>query len=120
MCSRASLSVTELRRAVSCRPRPPFGRLHGAFTLAAAIGILALAPGCALMPAAAPTALEVENANAPTTPFNQIIVLDIDDAVVSALAAVRPEGFAGRFSAKAPAADLRLAVGDTLQISVIE
>jgi len=70
------------------------------------------------MPAAAPTALEVENT--PTAPFNQIVVLDIDDAVVSALAAVGAEGFAGRFSAKAPPADLRIAVGDTLQISVIE
>jgi len=96
----------------------PFGNLRGAFRLAAAMGILALAPGCSVMPAAAPTALEVENA--PTAPFNQIVVLDIDDAVVSALAAVRAEGFAGRFSARAPAADLKIAVGDTLQISVIE
>ena len=70
------------------------------------------------MPAAAPTALEVENAA--THPFNQIIVLDIDNSVISALAAVHPEGFAGRFSGRAPAADLRIAVGDTLQISVIE
>ena len=70
------------------------------------------------MPAAAPTALEVENAT--THPFNDIVVLDIDDPVISALAAVRPEGFAGRFSSRAPAADLRIAVGDSLQISVLE
>ena len=120
MRSRASLSVTELQRAGSHWPRPPFRSPRGAFALAAVIGVLTLAPGCALMPAAAPTALEVENANAPTTPFNQIVVLDIDDAVVSALAVVRTNGFAGRFSAKAPPADLRIAVGDTLQISVIE
>ncbi len=72
------------------------------------------------MPAAAPTALEVENENTSSGPFDRIIVLDIDDAIVSTLSALRPEGFAGRFSAKAPPADLRIAVGDTLQISVIE
>ncbi len=70
------------------------------------------------MPAAAPTATEVENVA--TNALNEIIVLDIDDAVISALASVRPEGFAGRFSSKAPPADLRIAVGDTLQISMIE
>jgi polysaccharide export outer membrane protein len=80
--------------------------------------MLAFTPGCALMPAAAPTALEVENTGA--EPFNQIAVFDINDEVISALIAVRPEGFAGRFSNKAPAADLRIAVGDTVQISVIE
>jgi len=86
----------------------------------AATGILLLASGCALMPAGAPTALEVENETAPTASFDQIIVLDIDDAVVSTLSSLRLEGFAGRFSAKAPPAELRIAVGDTLQISVIE
>ncbi len=118
MLSRGSESVSVLRRSDSGWPHPPLKNLRSAFMLAAAMGILALAPGCALMPASAPTALEVENAN--TAPFSQILVLDIDDAVVSALAAVRPEGFAGRFSGKAPAADLRIAVGDSLQISVIE
>ena len=99
-------------------PFLPFKNGRGAFTLAAIIGILVLAPGCALMPAEAPTALEVENAGKEATmPF---AVVNIDRQVVSALGAARREGFAGRFSSKAPPADLRLAVGDTLQISVIE
>ena len=118
MRSRALLSVFELQRGGSSWPHAPFGRLRGAVTLAAAMAVLAFAPGCALMPAAAPTALEVENAS--THPFNDIIVLDIDDSVISALAAVRSEGFAGRFSSRAPAADLKIAVGDSLQISVLE
>ena len=118
MRSRASLSATELHRSSAGGPRLLFESLRGAFTLAAATGILALTAGCSVMPAAAPTALEVENVA--TNPLNQITVLDIDNSVISALAAVRPEGFAGQFSSKAPPADLRIAVGDTLQISVIE
>jgi polysaccharide export outer membrane protein len=92
--------------------------LRAAIMAATAAGILTLAAGCALMPAGAPTALEVENTG--PSLVNQIAVFDIDEEVIAALVAVRPEGFAGRFSSKAPAADLRIAVGDTLQISVIE
>ena len=99
-------------------PSLPFKSARGAFILTVAMGILALAPGCALMPAEAPTALEVENAGKDAvSPF---AVVNIDRRVVSALAATRREGFAGRFSSRAPPADLRIAVGDTLQISVIE
>ena len=118
MRSRVSLSATKLRRSIAGRPRPLFASLRVAFTLAVATGILALTSGCSTMPAAAPTALEVENVA--TNPLNQITVLDIDNSIISALAAVRPEGFAGQFSSRAPRADLRIAVGDTLQISVIE
>ena len=122
MRSSALLFATELRGAGWCRPRSLIGRLRCASVLAAAAGIALFASGCSLMPAAAPTALEVESENesASASPLDRIVVLDIDDAIVSTLSAVRPEGFAGRFSAKAPPADLRIAVGDTLQVSVIE
>jgi hypothetical protein len=36
------------------------------------------------------------------------------------LSKVHREGFAGKFQSKAPAATLRIAVGDTLQMAVIE
>lgn len=102
----------------SRRPLAGLARARGAWTAAAAVAILALTPGCAMMPAAAPTALEVENAGKEAA--GEIAVVNIDRQVVAALGAIRHEGFAGRFSSRAPAADLRIAVGDTLQVSVIE
>src|ERR1700722_7165053 len=76
------------------------------------------ASGCALMPAAAPTVSEIQDANrSPTANFE---VVDIDDGVVATLARIRPEGFARQFRSKPQPADLRISVGDTLAINVIE
>jgi polysaccharide export outer membrane protein len=74
-------------------------------------------PGCGELPAGAPTALEIMNS--PNT-TNGIYVFDLDKKVIDALASVRQDTFVGRFANAAPAADLRIAVGDTLQIQVIE
>ena len=70
------------------------------------------------MPAAAPTVSEIQDANrSPTANFE---VVDIDDGVVATLARIRPEGFARQFRSKPQPADLRISVGDTLAINVIE
>lgn len=97
----------------------PFsGRLktltYGFAVVAAALAL----PGCAVLPGSAPTAGEIENAA--DNASNGIFVFDLDQSVISALATTRQDSFVGRFASKAPAADLRIAVGDTLQIAVID
>jgi polysaccharide export outer membrane protein len=54
------------------------------------------------------------------TPGKGFVVVDIDNAVVSAVSKRRLEGFRGNFISKAPAADLRIAVGDVLQVAIVE
>lgn len=96
------------------RPRPK----AAAYGLTAAIAAALLLPGCAELPASAPTAGEIEYASGNAT--NGIFIFDLDKNVIGALAATHRDNFGGRFTSKAPAADLRIAVGDTLQIAVIE
>ncbi len=91
------------------------GRLRA---LAVAASALLLMPGCAELPAAAPTAAEIMNNSAYAD--NGVAVFDLDAQVISALANARREGFAQRFTSKAPPAELPIAIGDTLQFSVIE
>ena len=85
--------------------------------VAAIVAALSL-PGCAVLPAAAPTAGEIEGVA--NNAAAGIFVFDLDQDVINALASTRQDSFVGRFTSKAPAADLRIAVGDTLQIAVID
>lgn len=85
----------------------------------AATGLALASSGCAILPAAGPTVSEVEHGANGDVAAN-FVVLDVDEAVVSALAKAGREGFGAGFSSKAGAADLRIAVGDVLQITLIE
>jgi polysaccharide export outer membrane protein len=97
----------------------PFSGRLKTLTCGFALVAAALAlPGCAVLPASAPTAGEIENAA--DNASNGIFVFDLDQSVIAALATTRQDSFVGRFANKAPAADLRIAVGDTLQIAVID
>ena len=50
----------------------------------------------------------------------QFVIVDVDKSVVAALQNKESDGFAGKFESKAPPASLRIAVGDVLQIGVVE
>lgn len=82
-----------------------------------AITLALMVAGCTALPAAAPTITEVEHPFDPGYPF---VLVNLNDTVVSALSQVRQDGFIGKFQSKAPPANLRIAVGDTLQIGIIE
>src|SRR3984893_10314012 len=77
------------------------------------------ATGCSILPASGPTVAEVENTSK-SDPSQGFVVVDIDAAVASAVSQVRQEGFGGNFKSNAPAANLRIAVGDVMQITIIE
>ncbi len=78
-----------------------------------------MATGCSILPASGPTVRQVESSST-SDPSDGFVVVDIDDAVVSALAKGGQEGFAGAFAGNAVAANLYVAVGDVLQIAIIE
>jgi polysaccharide export outer membrane protein len=78
-----------------------------------------LASGCSILPASGPTASQAESSSA-SDPSQGFVIVDIDDAVAAAAAKVRQDGFGGNFKSSAHAADLRIAVGDVLQIAIIE
>ena len=95
-------------------------RLIGGLGICALMLLLA---GCTSLPAAAPTPAEVETPTAAQCGVDcsdGFIVVDVNSAVVSALTRERIDGLAGKFESRRPAADLRIAVGDTLQIAIIE
>lgn len=75
--------------------------------------------GCSILPAAGPTALEVERAPA-GAPGDGFVIVNVDDEVVNALARRGPQGFPGNFMNRAGSANLQIAVGDILQIAVLE
>ena len=77
------------------------------------------ATGCSILPASGPTVAEVENSSK-SDPSQGFVVVDIDAAVASAVSQVRQDGFGGNFKSNAPAANLRIAVGDVMQITIIE
>ena len=85
--------------------------------LCALVSALALS-GCSSLPESAPTSGEVEASS--NSAVSGIYIFDLNRSVISALAQSPDKGFAGRFTSQAPAADLRIATGDVLQISVIE
>ena len=85
--------------------------------LCALAAALALA-GCSSLPESAPTAGEVEASG--NTSATGIYVFDLDRSVIAALGHSPDKGFSGRFGTQAPAADLRIATGDVLQVSVLE
>ncbi len=79
--------------------------------------------GCALLPASAPTVAEVvakSQAGASYSDAKEFLVVDLDKSVVSTAARLRSQGFYGTFKDHGPPPELRIAVGDLLQISVIE
>src|ERR1700730_16985845 len=87
------------------------------------------ATGCSILPASGPTVAEVENSSKSDPsqgfvvvddPSQGFVVVDIDAAVASAVSQVRQDGFGGNFKSNAPAANLRIAVGDVMQITIIE
>ena len=90
-------------------------RLKTGTLLAAALAL----SGCSVLPAAGPTARQVEG-SAPGRNNSEFVVLNIDDAVVSALSRVSPGLLSGSFQNRRPSADLRIGAGDTLQISIWE
>ena len=87
---------------------------------AAAVAMIAGLAGCAALPASAPTSSEVLASSATAEVNGDFVVIDVTRKVADALAVSRQDGFGGKFQSKAPAADLRIAVGDTLQIGVLE
>jgi len=89
------------------------------FERAVVVLIALFLSACGELPAIGPTVGEVEQngASLSTDPF---IVVDVDANVVRTLDSLKPIGFAGRLENRAPRPDLRIAVGDTLQISVLE
>ena len=90
--------------------------LGGSAVLAIALGL----GGCGAMPASAPTSSEVVGSSATAEANGDFVVIDVDRKVANALSRTYQQGFAGKFQSKAPPADLRIAVGDTLQIGVLE
>jgi polysaccharide export outer membrane protein len=87
------------------------------------------ATGCSILCASGPTMAEVENSSKSDPsqgfvvvddPSQGFVVVDIDAAVASAVSQVRQDGFGGNFKSNAPAANLRIAVGDVMQITIIE
>ena len=93
------------------------GWLGKSTALCALTASLALS-ACSSLPESAPTAGEVESsANAAVS---GIYVFDLDRQVIAALGSAPDKGLSGRFTSAAPAADLRIATGDVLQISVLE
>jgi len=74
------------RRGLERARFPCIRSVRRASILAIAAGALALAPGCAMMPAGAPTAGEVENNQ--RNEANSIVVVDIDAQVIAALSAM--------------------------------
>ena len=100
------------------RPSSWSGRLKKwAYGFAAIAATLSL-PGCAVLPASAPTAGEIEGVASNAS--DGVFVFDLDQDVINALASTPQDSFVGRFTSKAPPADLRIAVGDTLQIAIID
>jgi polysaccharide export outer membrane protein len=85
-----------------------------------ALFVLVLASsGCAILPASAPTVSEIEN-QSNDDPARRFIIVDINDDVVAAVSQLRQQGFPGSFISRSPPADLRIAIGYILQISIIE
>ena len=97
---------------------PLLGRVRGWGCGVAAIAAALSLASCAVLPASAPTAGEIESVA--NNPSDGVFVFDLDQNVIGALASTHQDSFVGRFSSRAPAADLRIAVGDTLQIAVID
>ena len=83
------------------------------------LAVSAALAGCAELPALAPTIGEVEQQgnSLSTDPF---IVIDTDKRVLDTLSAMRPPSFSGHFESRAPRPELRVSVGDALQINVLE
>ena len=75
--------------------------------------------GCASLPAAGPTAREVE-AGAVNPAEAGYMIVNIDDHVVDILAHAPNETFTGSFQNRRPSSDLRIGAGDVLQISIWE
>ena len=90
-------------------------RLKTGTLLAAALAL----SGCSILPAAGPTARQVE-ATSSSQANSEFVVLNIDDAVVSTLSHVSPGLLSGSFQNRRPSADLRIGAGDVLQISIFE
>jgi polysaccharide export outer membrane protein len=74
--------------------------------------------GCAILPASAPTVTQIERQW--DDAYAGFVIINIDETVVEAVSQNRRQEYAGNFISHAPAADLRIAVGNVLQISVIE
>lgn len=74
---------------------------------------------CAELPAVGPTIGEVESngASLSTDPY---IIIDADKTVVRTLNSLKPVGFSAHFERAAPRPELRIAVGDTIQVNVME
>ena len=92
--------------------------------IAMVLAALTLA-GCSELPASAPTSREVESSFTPNPSDvpgaeQEFAVVDIDSKVISTLGAAHVGGFAGKFASNAPAPDLRVRIGDTLQIAIVE
>lgn len=99
-----------------CTLKPAFiGRAGGCLLLVAAALTLS---SCAQMPAAAPSYSEVKYSASSSA--NDYVLIDVDQNVLESLSLATPEGFSEQFHSSAPRASLRIAVGDTLQISIIE
>lgn len=75
--------------------------------------------GCSALPSTGPTTMEVsEQANVGTEV--RYVLRDVDDQVVSILAASRPATFQGSFGDSRPAPGQRIGVGDTVQVTIWE
>jgi polysaccharide export outer membrane protein len=106
----SSMGASSLRRAGRAWVRGA-GRL--------AFGLFLLLGGCAELPAIGPTIGEVEGDGA-TLSTDPYVIIDVDKNVAQRLRAWKQSGFAAHFESKAPPPDLRIGIGDIVQINVLE
>ena len=89
---------------------------------AAIIGLLAVLAlvlvGCGITPTSGPLSREIGGAPETTSPA-EYVVIDVNHAVIRAMAAARPGGFA-RLARKVAAPKARIGAGDVLAVTVYE
>jgi polysaccharide export outer membrane protein len=96
------------------------GGLEMRFLAGVAMMVVAFAlGGCSSMPASGPTVAEVESGQGGGV-SKGFIVADIDDSVVATTSLGNEVAFARAFTGAARRPDLRIGIGDVLQIAVIE
>ena len=97
------------------------GRAHPRKIAAGLISALSLLflGSCAELPAIGPTIGEVED-NGASYSTNPFVIVEVDKGVVATLNSQKKSVFTASFESKAPAPDLRIGVGDILQLNVLE
>ncbi|HRE19871.1 MAG TPA: polysaccharide biosynthesis/export family protein [Rhabdaerophilum sp.] len=75
--------------------------------------------GCGALPSAGPTSVEISSGAENNGEFRYLL-RDIDEPTVNLLLAMRPVSLQGSFGARRPAPTQRIAVGDTLVITIWE